>query len=59
MNNHNDFIKWFNDKKGKYTTIEIGGRIFGGRYGESPQLLRDYEFAEGNTVELSLVQLKF
>ena len=51
--NNNVFIKWFNDKKGKYITIEMGGRIFGGRYGESPQLLRGYEFDEGNKVKIT------
>lgn len=41
-------VAWFNNHKGKYITVEIAGEIFGGRYGESPQLVRDYEVTDQN-----------
>lgn len=37
------FVKWFEIHKGKYINIEIAGEIFGGRYGESPQLVCNYD----------------
>jgi hypothetical protein len=42
------FLVWFNNHKDKYINIEIAGEIFGGRYGESPQSVRDYEVSEQN-----------
>jgi hypothetical protein len=41
-----DFIDWFNNNRGKHINIEIAGEIFGGRYGESPQLVYDFEISE-------------
>jgi len=37
------FEEWFNIHRGKYIDIEIAGEIFGGRYGESPQLVYNYD----------------
>lgn len=42
------FKEWFKNHKDKYINVEIAGEIFGGRYGESPQLVRDYEIIEPN-----------
>lgn len=42
------FFEWFNNHKGRHINIEIAGEIFGGRYGESSQLVCDCEFSERN-----------
>ena len=38
--------KWFASHKGQCVDVVVAGRVFGGRYGESPQLVRQYELTD-------------
>jgi hypothetical protein len=42
---------WFTSQRGQPHDLVFAGRIFGGRYGESPQYPRDFEF-DGRTLSM-------
>ncbi len=46
------FLNWYENHKGLYVDIEIAGEIFGGRHGEAPQLVREYEIIEPNVYKI-------
>jgi hypothetical protein len=46
------FVNWFNLNRGKYITLEMAGNIFGVRYGESPQLLRNFDYSQPNVLTI-------
>jgi hypothetical protein len=35
---------WFATNRGRWCDLEFGGRVFGGRYGESPQMPRSFSW---------------
>lgn len=46
------FVNWFTLNRGRYITLEMAGNIFGGRYGESPQLLRNFDYSQHNELTI-------
>ena len=52
MINLDVFLNWYSLKKGKYINIKLGGRIFGCRFGESPQLVRDFEIIDERILKI-------
>ena len=40
-----EISRWVAARAGKYADVVIAGRVFGGRYGESPQCIRSARFA--------------
>ena len=44
--------EWFAEHRGKSATLILAGRIFGGRYGESPQTPQSYHF-ESDTLQIT------